>query len=60
MRQAIIDKAAVRVVHWLASNEAPNDLKSLFKRLSDNAVRELQSTKIDLELPLLKTSSGQS
>ena len=41
------------------NNEAPNYLKSLFERLSQNTIRELGNTKIDLKLPLLEVSSGQ-
>ena len=39
--------------------EAFNYLTSVLKRLSKNTIRELRSTTNDLNLPLLKTSSGQ-
>ena len=40
------------------NNEAPNYLSTMLERVSQNTIKELQNTKTDLKLPLLKTSNG--
>ena len=47
------------MVYQSMYKEAFNYLTSVIKQLSKNTIREHQSTKNDLNLPLLKTSSGQ-
>ena len=47
------------MVYRSINNEVPDYLSTLFERLAQNTIKELRNTKIDLKLPLLKTSNGQ-
>ena len=50
-------KIAKKIVLKSLHNEAPDYLqKGLFTRVSDKCIRELRNSKLDLNLPLLKTS----
>ena len=55
----LISTETVKIVYKALHNEAPKCLKELFHRLSDIKNRELRNSKMDLHIPLLRTSSGQ-
>ena len=55
----LIDMETSTMVYRSINNEALDYLSTLFERLSQNTIKELQNTKTDLKLPLLKTSNGQ-
>ena len=55
----LIDMETAMVECQSINNEAPNYLTSLFESLSQNTVRELQNTKTDHKLPLLKIPTGK-
>ena len=55
----LISIETAMMVYLSINSEAPSYLTSLFERLSQNTVSELRTTKTDLKLPLLKTSSRQ-
>ena len=55
----LIETETARMVYRSINEEAPNYLTALFDTLSDNSVRELRNTNTYLELPRLKTCSGQ-
>ena len=57
--QQMIDFETTKIVHKSLHNEVPVYLQGLFTRVSDTCVRELRNSKLDLNLPLLKTSLGQ-
>ena len=55
----MIEFETTKIVHKTLRNEVPEYLQGLFTRVSDKCVRELCNSKLDLNLPLLKTSFGQ-
>ena len=57
--QQMIEFEIIKIVHKTLHNEVPEYLQGLFTRVSDKCVRELRSSKLDLNLPLLKTSFGR-
>ena len=57
--QQMIEFETTKIVHKTLHNELPEYLQGLFTRVSDKCVRELRNFKLDLNLPLLKTSFGQ-
>ena len=57
--QQMIEFETTKIVHKTLHNEVPEYLQCLFTRVSDKCVRELRNSKLDLNLPLLKTSFGQ-
>ena len=57
--QQMIEFETTKIVHKTLHNEVPEYLQGLFTRVSDKCVRELRNSKLDLNLPLLKTSFGQ-
>ena len=57
--QQMIEFETTKIVHKTLHNEVPEYLQGLFTRVSDKCVRELRNSKLDLNLPLMKTSFGQ-
>ena len=55
----MIEYETTKIVHKTLHNEIPEYLRGLFTRVSDKCDRELRNSKLDLNLPLLKTSFGQ-
>ena len=57
--QQTIDFEATKIVHKSLHKEVPEYLQGLFTRVSDKCIKEFRNSKLDLNLPLLKKSSGQ-
>ena len=57
--QQMIDFEATKIVHKSLHDEVPDYLQGLFTRVSDKCTRELFNSRLDLNLPLLKTSLGK-
>ena len=55
----LVHTETVKIVYKALHNKALEYLNELFHRLSDTQNRELRSSKTDLHIPLLRTSSGQ-
>ena len=55
----LIHKETAALIYKSLNELAPEHMRNLFTRCSENNGRVLRSTDTDLKLPLLKTSAGQ-
>ena len=55
----MIDFETTKIVHKSLHGEVPDYLQGLFARVSDKCISELRNSKLDLNLPVLKTFLGQ-
>ena len=56
----LIELEIAKVVYRVLHNQAPEYLNMcFFHRLSDSCYRKLRNSKIDLRIPMFKTSFGQ-
>ena len=54
----LIHKETVTLIYKSLNELAPENMRNLFTRCSENNDRVLRSTDTDLKLPLVKTNAG--